>query len=209
MDEMDNMPEGNTFQLPGALGRLLGKLERYRLAMTIEGDQGSGKTRLAYQIADAFADSDLTTGIFSLEIGSQSDLVKRMKNDYIKPENRSKIQITGEASDGINTIRQFAEKFDVVIIDSWNKLAAPSSDFDTLRKDYPDTIWIVIFQRTTGGTIRGGTAPLYDSGINIEVVKATENFNENYAFCSKNRYGETGSRYNIANRKIEQNEMKY
>jgi hypothetical protein len=202
IDELDTIPMGDGFHLRGAIGELLGNLERYRLAITIEGDQGGGKTRFTYQLADAFADKGYKIGIFSLEIGGKSDLIKRMKNDYIMPGNRNKVSITGEAPDGIKSIRQAAETFDVVIIDSWNKLNVDSSVFDKLRNDYPDTIWIVIFQRTASGTIRGGTAPLYDAGINIEVVKSPDGFKYNYAHCSKNRYGETGIRYSIAEKKI-------
>ena len=39
----------NTFTLDGALGELLGDLEKFELAITIEGDQGGGKTRFTYQ----------------------------------------------------------------------------------------------------------------------------------------------------------------
>ena len=39
----------NTFKLDGALGELLGDLEKFELAITIEGDQGGGKTRFTYQ----------------------------------------------------------------------------------------------------------------------------------------------------------------
>ena len=85
----------------------------------------------------------------------------------------------------------------MIIIDSWNKLNVHSSQFDKLRKDFPDTIFIVIFQRTTQGTIRGGTAPLFDAGINLEVVKVDDSFKNNYAVATKNRYGETGLQYNI------------
>jgi len=202
MNEIDEQPSENSFRLAGDLGILLGDLERFELAITLEGDQGGGKTRFSYQLANAFADLDLKVAIFSLEIGRKSDLVRRMREEYLQPENRDNIFITDQLPQGFETIRRAAREFDVIAIDSWNKLHVKSSEFDRLRKEFPDTIFIIIFQRTTQGTIRGGTAPLFDAGINLEVVKVDETFFNNYAVATKNRYGVTGIQYNITQQKI-------
>ncbi len=192
----------NTFKLHGALGELLGDLERYELAITIEGDQGGGKTRFTYQLADAFAEIGNRIAIFSLEIGSRSDLITRMKEEYLQPKNQNSIFITDQLPEGYKTISKAAKYFDVIIIDSWNKTGLLSQDFDRLRKQHPDTIFIAIFQRTTQKTIRGGTAPLFDAGINIEVVKVDDTFVNNYAITTKNRYGVTRVRFSIHEKKI-------
>ena len=202
MDEIENEPSGNSFRLQGDLGRFLGDLERFELAMTIEGDQGGGKTRFAYQLADAFAESGNKIAIFSLEIGKQSDLIRRMREAYLHPKNRRNIFIAGQLPGGLDTIKEAAQNFDVIILDSWNKVGVPSLEFDRLRKAHPNTIFIVIFQRTTQKMIRGGTAPLFDAGINIEVVKVDDTFSNNYAVATKNRYGATGIKYNISRQKI-------
>jgi len=202
MTEIESGPSEYSFRLPGDLGKLLGDLERFELAITLEGDQGGGKTRFGYQLADAFAGLGNQIAVFSLEIGKRSDLIRRMREDYIDPNNHHKIFITDQLPNGFDTIRKAAKQFDVVIIDSWNKLNVHSSQFDKLRKDFPNTIFIVIFQRTTQGTIRGGTAPLFDAGINLEVVKVDDSFQNNYAVATKNRYGETGIQYNIYAGKI-------
>jgi len=192
----------DSFRLKGALGIFLGDLEKYKLAMSIEGDQGAGKTQLAFQLADGFADIGYDVGMFQLEIGANSNIIKRNRDKYIKPVNRERVQIAGEAPNGIETIRKYAEKFGVIIIDSWTKLDVDSLEFDRLRNDFPDTIWIVLFQRTSANKIRGGTKPLYDAGINIEVTKVDDTFVNNYAVASKNRYGQTGIKYNISSKKI-------
>ncbi|WP_158447864.1 antirestriction protein, partial [Aquimarina longa] len=192
----------NTFRLNGALGELLGDLEKFELALTIEGDQGGGKTRFTYQLADAFADIGNQIGIFTLEIGKHSDLITRMKQEYLQSKNQGKIFITDQLPDGYDTISRAAKDFDVIIIDSWNKTRLLSQDFDRLRKQHPETIFIVIFQRTTQKTIRGGTAPLFDSGINIEIIKVDDTFRNNYAVTSKNRYGVTGIKYNIFSKEV-------
>ncbi len=202
MNEIDEGPSANSFRLAGDLGVLLGDLERFELALTLEGDQGGGKTRFSYQLTNAFADIGMTVAMFSLEIGRKSDLVRRMREEYLEEENRSDIFITDQLPEGFDTIRKAAKDFDVIIIDSWNKLYVKSSEFDRLRKEFPSTIFIIIFQRTTQGTIRGGTAPLFDSGINLEVVKADDTFMNNYVVATKNRYGVTGIRYNITRQEI-------
>ena len=208
MDEIESEPSESTFRLEGELGIFLGDLERFELAMTIEGDQGGGKTRLAYQLANAFADFGDTVAVFSLEIGKKSDLIRRMREDYIEPENLKNIFIADQLPNGLATIKEAAKKFDVIVLDSWNKVGVPSIEFDRLRKEYPDTIFLVIFQRTTQKTIRGGTAPLFDAGINIEVVKVDDSFVNNYAVATKNRYGVAGIRYNISQQTIESNHSK-
>ncbi|PTB97988.1 antirestriction protein [Marivirga lumbricoides] len=202
MNDINTAPSESSFRLAGDLGKLLGDLEMFELAITLEGDQGGGKTRFGYQLADAFAGLNNQVAIFSLEIGRRSDLIRRMREEYVTPANRGKIFITDQLPDSFETIRKAAKEFDVVVIDSWNKLNAHSSEFDKLRKDFPDTIFIVIFQRTTQGTIRGGTAPLYDASINLEVVKVDDSFKNNYAVATKNRYGETGIQYNIYSKRL-------
>lgn len=193
----------STFRLPGAIGELLGDLEKFELAITIEGDQGGGKTRFTYQLANAFAEIGNRVAIFTLEIGGKSDLINRMREEYLSPQNRNRISRADRLPDGFKTITSAARSFDVIIIDSWNKTGLPSQDFDKLRKQFPDTIFVVIFQRTTGKTIRGGTAPLFDAGINIEVVKVDDTFKNNYAITTKNRYGITGIKYNIYTKQIQ------
>ena len=206
MNTINQQVNPNTFRLENDFGVFLGDLERFELAITIEGHQGGGKTRFTYQLANAFANLDHRIAIFSLEIGSKSDLIRRMKEDYLEPQNHSNVFIADTLPNGINTIKEAANQFDVVIIDSWNKVGAPSLDFDSLRKEFPNPIFIVIFQRTTQKTIRGGTAPLYDAGINIEVVKADDSFKNNYAVTTKNRYGVTGIQFNIFNQKALNND---
>ncbi|WP_010181403.1 hypothetical protein [Aquimarina agarilytica] len=202
-DQKPVVSNRSTFRLPGAIGELLGDLEKFELAITIEGDQGGGKTRFTYQLADAFAEIGNKIAIFTLEIGGKSDLINRMREEYLSPQNRNRISKADRLPDGFNTIASAAGTFDVIIIDSWNKTGLPSQDFDKLRKQFPDTIFVVIFQRTTGKTIRGGTAPLFDAGINIEVVKVDETFKNNYAITTKNRYGITGIKYNIRTKQIQ------
>ncbi|HEY8935101.1 MAG TPA: hypothetical protein VIM65_07765, partial [Cyclobacteriaceae bacterium] len=149
----------DSFRLKGDLGVFFGDLERYKVAISVEGDQGAGKTQLAFQIANAFAEIGDTVGMFLLETGAKSNIVIRNREKYIAPANRARVSTAGEAPKGIETVRDYARRFKVVIIDSWTKLDVDSSEFDKLRNDFPDTVWVVLFQRTSSNKIRGGTKP--------------------------------------------------
>lgn len=152
------------------------------------------------QLADAFADKGMKVGFYSLEVGANTHIMVRNRELYIKPHNLPRIFITEEGN--LADIRESAKLYDVVVIDSWTKLEVNSIEFDRLRRDFPNTIFIVIFQRTAGNKIRGGTRPLFDAGINIDVVKVDDTFVNNYAITKKNRYGKAGLKFNITKRKI-------
>ncbi len=168
--------------LPGPIGKFLGKIEQHEFSVVLRGDKGAGKTRLLYQIKNAFANAGFDVGSFSFEIDKKSDIVTRMVDSYIDPKNRAKVQIASLAPDGLKTIKDAAKVFPVIAIDSWGKLNLPQTEFDKLRKDHPDTFFIIIFQSTTAGTARGGSQAEYDAGIVIQVNEG------GIAHCEKNRY---------------------
>lgn len=195
-------PPENTITLPGDLGEFFGQLERNKCAITLEGDAGAGKSQFVMILANAFASLNMKVGIFSLEMGANSDVVKRYRDNYIAPENRLRVLISDELPDGMNTIRQAGGYFDVVIIDSFGKATGDNSELDKLRNSFPGTIWVPIFQRTSSGEIRGGTKAIFDASVNVEAVKVDDTFQNNYVFCSKNRYGATGQKYLISQQKL-------
>jgi hypothetical protein len=53
---------------------------------------------------------------------------------------------------------QSANKFDVIIIEPWQKLGILNTDFNRLCQEHPNTIRIVIFQPNAGGGMRSGVA---------------------------------------------------
>jgi hypothetical protein len=76
---------------------------------------------------------------------------------------KKKLYVYGEAPDGLKTIKQFANSFDVVVVDSWQKLNIPNTRFDELRQEFPNTIFIIIFQQNGTGGTRGGVTVDYDT----------------------------------------------
>ncbi|RSK24180.1 hypothetical protein [Hymenobacter metallilatus] len=163
-------PAGEALALPGDLGRFVGVIERHEYALVLRGDKGAGKTRLLYQLKNLFASVGLSVASFSLEIDKNSTVVAKNTAAYIAPANRVRIKIASEVPQGLATIRQAAEHFDVVAIDSWSKIPGTSpTDFDALRKAYPRTVFLVIFQSTTAGTARGGSSSEYDASAVCQV----------------------------------------
>ncbi|MBN2635999.1 MAG: hypothetical protein JXR61_06995 [Prolixibacteraceae bacterium] len=198
-----NPPESthDKIDLPGDLGRFLGYVERYEYSILLRGEKGAGKTRMLYQMMNTFAKAGFKVGCFSLEIGKQSNLIRDMRNQYISPTIANSVFIADNVPNGLEDIKAAARQFDVVAIDSWGKIpGTKADDFDKLRKEFPKTMFIVIFQSTTNGTARGGSMPEYDAGIVIQVA------NGGRAYCEKNRYNGEDLTYLVFQRKLEEPE---
>ncbi len=197
----ENAPESNhdKIELPGDLGKFLGYVERYEYAILLRGEKGAGKTRLTYQMMNTFAKAGFTVGCFTLEIGKNSNLVKDMRDQYLSPAIASKVQIAEACPNGLSDIKAAAKAFDVVVIDSWGKIPnTKQDDFDKLRKEHPNTMFVVIFQSTTNGTARGGSMPEYDAGVVIQVQEGGK------AICEKNRYSGEDLTYLVFEKKLAQ-----
>lgn len=178
---------GNTLKLPGDLGRFLGNIEDHEYALALRGEKGAGKTRFLYQVVNLLASIDKRVGFFSLEVHKNSNVTDGYTEKYIKPQYRHpdapRVVIASEAPKGLLNIRQAAQAFDVVAIDSWSKVpGAKPEDFDKLRKEFPRTMFLVIFQSTSGGTARGGPAAEYDASAVCQVDLP------GLAVMEKNRY---------------------
>ena len=155
---------GKLLKLPGDLGKFLGDIEDHEYALAIRGEKGAGKTRFLFQLMNLFAGLGNDVALASLEIGKNSDVIRRNTEQYIDVANRPRVHITSEAPEGINTIRQAAAHYKVVAIDSWGKIPGVTmADFDALRKEFPNTLFLVVFQSTTAGTSRGGSATEFDA----------------------------------------------
>lgn len=206
-DQAPPQPE-DVFTLPGPIGKLLGKLQRYKLAIALHGDYHGGKSEFSMQLIDAFADRGMRVGLFDLEQGGlySKDTLTSIKRN-IKPGNRSRLAVAAEAPGGLDEIKRYADKFDVIVIDSWQKLGFITNEkFDELRKEYPNTIWVVIFQQNAAGEVRGGAAANYDAPVVLRAVRADRyDFSRNYIEVKKNRGNPTDRWYMIAAKRVVNN----
>lgn len=201
--DRDKQKAPNTFRLGGEIGKFLQDLQRYRLAIALTGDPHAGKSEFVKQIVDAFLSKGFTCGFFDLEQGGMSSKDTRSSIDRnISKENQKRLAVAGEAPQGIDTVKEFANQFDVVVIDSWQKLNIPNPRFDELRLEYPNTIFIIIFQQNGKGGTRGGVTVDYDTPISIKVHRVDETFENNYAELIKNRGNQIGLKYLVFSKNI-------
>lgn len=191
----------NVFRLKGEMGKLLGDLQRFKLSISVSGDPHAGKSEFVKQLADAFLDEGMTVGFFDLEQGGldSKDTYNSIRRN-LKPHNVDKLKVAGSAKYGIDTIRKYATKFDVVMLDSWQKLGTRITEFDRLRHDFPNTIFVIIFQQNGNGGTRGGVVSDFDTPVRLKVFKVgegPEHYKENYAEVLKNRGNAIGLKYSI------------
>ncbi|NVK65685.1 MAG: hypothetical protein HWE22_13920 [Flavobacteriales bacterium] len=82
-----------------------------------------------------------------------------------------------------------------MIIDSFSKISAKATDFEALRQDFPNTYFVIIFQKTTDGKIRGGSSILFNSTATIDI--RVNDDGERLAVMVKNRYDTENFIYSI------------
>ena len=109
----------------------------------------------------------------------------------------NELGITDQGS--LEDVRIAAKDYPLIIVDSFNKLDAKPTDFESLRTDFPKTLFILIFQKTTSGTMRGGSSIKYNSSATINVIKRD---GERIAIMEKGRYGTMDWEYSIDEGKV-------
>lgn len=177
-----------TFQLDGELGRFLGELDRNMTAFALTGDSGAGKSYFSFELAKAFIDHNFKAKYFALEEGLGK--LTQNKVRYYNLDNN--LTITGNGT--LREVRNDAKNYDLIVIDSFQKLNVKAEEFERLRQDFPKTIFIIIFQKTTAGTMRGGSSIKFNSSATIDVQLKDE---ERIAVMEKGRYGTIGWVYSI------------
>ncbi|WP_395043172.1 zincin-like metallopeptidase domain-containing protein [Flavobacterium sp.] len=189
------------FKISGDLKKLLGNIEIkpiHSLAITLDSPEGGGKTHTVFQWANDFCNASYKPIIWSLEEHKSSSLSIDKAKKYFKGENIKKIAVESE-NDGetpketYDRLQESCKDFDVIIIDSWAKLvemySKVSFDLD-FRKKFNGKLFIVIFQRTSTGAMRGGTKSGFDGDIILKGFVDRDNFMNNYVFNHKNRYNQ-------------------
>lgn len=181
----------NNLELIGSLGEFLGLIQRNKCAIALTGNSGAGKTTFSFNLAKAFMDANQKVGYFSLESG-----ITETTQEIIEDLNLtgSKFEIFGEGD--LEDVRLRATNFDCIIVDSYAKISTKAEDFENLRQDFPNTFFIIIFQKTTDGKIRGGSSILYNSTATID-IRLTKG-NHRIAFMQKSRYGTENFVYSIS-----------
>ncbi|WP_445718003.1 zincin-like metallopeptidase domain-containing protein [Flavobacterium sp.] len=187
-----NDQESEFFTVAGEVGKFLQQVERKpveSVVITMDGQQGAGKTTTLYKFMDSFAVTGNKCLFLSLEEHPASSLAKDKVSKYLSAEAQENIDTVGEV-ENVAELYEFIKDYEIIFIDSWQKLqrmvGAIRLDED-LRKKFNGKVFVVIFQQTTTGRTKGGAEVVFDGDIIIKMVKESS-FTDNYAYFDKNRY---------------------
>ena len=168
----------------------LGALEKKTkdsLVITLTGKQGSGKTRFAFQFMNALAQR-YRVGHASIEEHPESVLYEEKAYQYLN--DTALEHITAQDVRSLSELDTMIRSNEVIVIDSFQKMRelAPHFEIDKdLRKKYDGKLFLVIFQQTADGKMRGGSKSQYDGDI-ILFTETFPDYRENYVYPDKNRY---------------------
>ena len=183
-----------SFRLPGELGAFLGELDRNKACFALTGDSGAGKSWFSFEIVQLFiAEMRFQVKYFSLEEGLGKLTQEKVATFGLGNE----LNLTGKGS--LEDVRKAAKEYPMVVVDSFNSLDTKVTEFERLRTDFPNTIFLLIFQKTTAGTMRGGAAIKYNSSATINVTKRN---GQRIAVMEKGRYGTIGWEYSITQKQV-------
>lgn len=172
------------------LQRFLGDVERKTsesTVITIAGGAGSGKTRFAFQFINALA-QNYKVGHASLEEHPDSKLYYDKVQQYIDETALPNIEAP-EIKD-LDQLEALIQRNEVIVIDSFAKLQELNPRFlldRDLRKKYDGKLFLLIYQLTGDGKMRGGSKSEFDGDI-ILLTHVAPDYRENYIYPSKNRY---------------------
>lgn len=172
------------------LQRFLGDVERKTsesTVITIAGGAGSGKTRFAFQFINALA-QNYKVGHASLEEHPDSKLYYDKVQQYIDETALPNIE-SPEIKD-LDQLEALIHRNEVIVIDSFAKLQELNPRFlldRDLRKKYDGKLFLLIYQLTGEGKMRGGSKSEFDGDI-ILLTHVAPDYRENYIYPSKNRY---------------------
>ena len=168
----------------------LGALEKKTkdsLVITLTGKQGSGKTRFAFQFMNALAQR-YRVGHASIEEHPESVLYEEKAYQYLN--DTALEHITAQDVRSLAELDTMIRTNEVIVIDSFQKMRelAPHFEIDKdLRKKYDGKLFLVIFQQTADGKMRGGSKSQFDGDI-ILFTETFSDYRENYVYPDKNRY---------------------
>ena len=171
----------------------LGDVERKNTgstAITITGGAGSGKTRFAFQFINALA-QNYKVGHASLEEQPDSKLYFDKVQQYL--DQTAQANVEAPEIENMHDLQALIERNDVIVIDSFTKIREWDRNFlldRDLRKKYNGKLFLIIFQQTVAGNMRGGTTSEFDGDI-ILYTQVFPDYRENYIYPSKNRYNST------------------
>ncbi len=197
------------FIVAGDEGKFLQAVERKpegSVVVTLDGEQGAGKTTTIYKFMHAFALPGNKCLFISGEEHPRSSLALEKVDKYLTKDSIKNIDAISDL-DNINELYELINCYEVIFIDSWQKLIRMVGNLrldEDLRKRFNGKVFVIIFQQTTTGRTKGGAEIVFDGDIITKMVKMPS-FKDNYAYFDKNRYTKVpieNLRYNILSGKV-------
>mgnify|MGYP001068202929 CR=1 FL=1 len=192
------------------ISRFLGNIEKKQkesVAITLAGGQGSMKTRLCFQLMNTFA-QNYKVGHASIEEHPESALYLDKVHQYCNE--KALHNISAPEINSIADVHKLVKENDVIVIDSFSKLQEMQKGCELdkdFRKAYNGKLFIIIYQLTSDGKMRGGSKSQFD-GDCIGFIEKKPNYKENYVYWDKNRYNkEPELKFNIYSGKIQHDEQ--
>jgi hypothetical protein len=166
--------EFETLPFTGDFERLIGTPTANFVAMVF-GSPGGGKTTLCLMLAEYLCNNHDKQAIFStIEEGINHTFQAKLKRIKAAHKNLSIA----------NHLPENLEPFDVIILDSVNKFGFDSKKLHSLRQEYPEKIWIWIFQTTKNGLFKGEQEYEHDCDVVVKVLGGVATTED-----QKNRFG--------------------
>ncbi|BDD04441.1 hypothetical protein [Aureibacter tunicatorum] len=190
---------GKPIKLKGPIAKWLGKPESFEFMLLLRGEPGAGKSRFIFQLINCFIEANLTLAFFSLEMDVASSIVQDYSELYISEEFKPQVMSTSVCPEGLTTIDKAAKEFDVIVIDSWQKIDnVKQTDFDKLRKNNQNTMFIIITQSNSKSGTRGGNMADFDASCVAHV------HDDHHVYWEKNRFadGDTDHVYSVFDSKV-------
>ncbi|WP_329804975.1 zincin-like metallopeptidase domain-containing protein [Flavobacterium facile] len=185
--------------------KFLGQIEvkpNESVFISLTGGEGSMKTRMAFQFMNCFA-QNYKVGHASIEEHPESVLYYDKAKEYLNTKALNNIHNPEVKS--MTDLHKLIQDNDVIVIDSFTKMKEIEKSFEVdkdLRKKYNGKLFLVIFQQTTTGAMRGGSKSQFDADI-VLFTEKYEDYTKNYVFATKNRYNkQTGLKYNIFSKQL-------
>lgn len=150
----------------------------YGFCCVIYGRPGQGKSTFALQFAKYLASNHGRVIYFSSEEGHTKTMANKLK------ENKHENLLISSAKNIVELeidIRENPSPF--IFIDSVNTYNLNVNQIEKLREDYPKISFILIYQSTKNGALRGSNEILHNSDILVRVENGM-------AETEKNRYNE-------------------
>lgn len=172
------------------LSEFLGQIEikeKESIVISLTGGQGSMKTRFAFQFMNALAQK-YNCGHASIEEHPESKLYFDKADQYLNENALNNIE--APEIKNLSDLEKLIKNNDVIIIDSYAKMQEIEKGFEVdkdLRKKYNGKLFLVIFQQTSDGKMRGGSKSQFDADI-VLFTEKKDDYKNNYVYADKNRY---------------------